>query len=149
MGRPRMWSDKEFRERVALRAKAIGKSKRQILVAAGLALDTLEKIPARGRRLDTLEKISTALGWSLAETMGHDVIGRVTPELLGVAFGIANRGLRYRPHDEATVIGDHRAGLQHPGRSSARRHRHRSKDDRNGGLIYRQRNAKIRIAPAT
>jgi|SRR6516162_351150 len=104
MGRPRMWSDKEFRERVALRAKAIGKSKRQILVAAGLALDTLEKIPARGRRLDTLEKISTALGWSLAETMGHDVIGRVTPELLGVAFGIANRGLRYRPHDEATVI---------------------------------------------
>lgn len=99
-----MWSDKEFRERVSRRARALGKSKRQVCIEAGIALDTLEKIPTSGRRIDTLSKLAAALDWSLAEIMGHPAGERVTAELLGRAFAIAKRGLG-RNDDQGRLIG--------------------------------------------
>jgi hypothetical protein len=97
------WSDTEFKTRVAERCKVLGKTMRQILEDAGISHDTLDKVPAWGRRIDTLEKLGGALGWSLAEIMGH-AMQRVTPALLKQAFDTAHRALRYVQHDEDTLI---------------------------------------------
>jgi hypothetical protein len=95
------WSDEAFKTRVGARAGELGKSVRQVLTAAGMAADTLEKIPSAGRRIDTLEKIGGALGWSLAQVLGLEPLPiRVTAELYRLATETARRGLRYVPHND-------------------------------------------------
>jgi hypothetical protein len=89
------WSEEDFRKRVQARAVELGTSVRQILIAAGVALDLLDKRPVSGRRIDTLEKLARACNWSLAELMGHDVFDRISEDLLVEAFKIAREGLRY------------------------------------------------------
>jgi hypothetical protein len=36
--------------------------------------------------------------------MGFDVTSRVTPELLRIAFRVAQQALRYAPHDDEALI---------------------------------------------
>jgi transcriptional regulator with XRE-family HTH domain len=96
------WSDDNFRRRVAERAKALGKSLKQVAEDAGISPDTLEKIPANGRRIDTLEKLAGALGWTLGEIIGYE--HRVSVELLGAAFKVARTALRNAKHDETALI---------------------------------------------
>lgn len=65
-----MWSDEDFRARVAQRCVDLGRSKRSVLRAAGLAHDYLQTEPAHGRRVDNLAKLAEALQWSMGELMG-------------------------------------------------------------------------------
>lgn len=96
------WSEEAFRARLVARAAELGKSLRVLLGEAGIGHDTIDKLPASGRRIDTLEKVATAFGWSLAEVMGFNVLGRIDLELSQKAFAAAERVIERLPRGAHT-----------------------------------------------
>lgn len=97
-----VWSEAEFRQRLGARAKELGVPLRQLLAEAGMSHDTIDKTPVSGRRIDTLERCAAACHWSLAEMMGHDVLSRISIELLVTAFQAAQRVLYRLPKHAET-----------------------------------------------
>jgi hypothetical protein len=99
------WNEENFKERVTERARELNKSLRSVLISAGLAHETFQKVPVQGRRVDTLIKLAKALDWTLADIMGWEMIGRVDVELLILSYKTAVRGMRYvsNPTKEAEL----------------------------------------------
>jgi hypothetical protein len=91
------WSEEALKARLVARAAELGKPLRVLLAESGIGHDTLDKLPASGRRIDTLERIATAFGWSLAEVMGFNVLGRIDLELSQRAFAAAERVIERLP----------------------------------------------------
>ena len=94
------WSEAGLKERLASRAKELGKSLRTIYAEAGLGHDTLDKIRAT-RRLDTIEKLATAVEWSLCEMMGCEVL-TISRPLSQRAWQHAKRAVARLPRDAQT-----------------------------------------------
>lgn len=64
------WSDENFIERVAERARELGLRMAELLERAGVSREVFYKTPVSGRRLDTIMKVADACGWTLREAMG-------------------------------------------------------------------------------
>jgi hypothetical protein len=96
------WSEEEFRRRADARAEELGVPLRKLLIDAGIGHDTLDKVPASGRRIDTLVKVAQALRWTLADVMGHNMLGRISRELSAKAFVSAERILARLSGDAQT-----------------------------------------------
>jgi hypothetical protein len=99
---PGEWSEERFRARLEARAAELGRPLRKLLTEAGIAHDTIDKIPASGRRIDTLEKIAGALNWSLADVMGFGGLGPISLELSSAAFRAAGQVLSSLPREAQT-----------------------------------------------
>ena len=85
------WSEEDFQQRCHRRAAELGQPLRKLLDREGLGHDTMDV--QTSRRVTTLEKIARALHWSLAEVMGFSVLGRISPDLLEIAFNTAQEAL--------------------------------------------------------
>jgi hypothetical protein len=96
------WSEDDFRKRADARAEELGTPLRKLLIDAGVGHDTLDKVPASGRRIDTLVKVAQALRWTLADVMGHNMLGRISRELSAKAFVSAERILARLPGEAQT-----------------------------------------------
>jgi hypothetical protein len=96
------WSEEEFRKRIEGRAEEFGAPLRKLLADAGIAHDTIDKVPTSGRRIDTLERIAAALRWTLPDVMGFNMLGRISRELSAKAFVSAERVLAHLSSDAQT-----------------------------------------------
>lgn len=92
------FSDEELLARIDARCRELGRSRRSILMEAGVAEDLLKKTPTAGRRIDTLEKLCVPLQWTLQEIMGFPKVSAdADSELMRMAFKAVRRALRGRP----------------------------------------------------
>jgi hypothetical protein len=96
------WSEDELRRRLEARAEELGAPLRKLLIDAGIGHDTIDKVPASGRRIDTLIKFASALRWTLADVMGHNMLGRISRELSAKAFASAERIVARLPGEAQT-----------------------------------------------
>lgn len=91
----------EVRARVERRAAELNRSVRSVLIEAGLSLDILYRERDRSHKIDTLQKLAGALGWSLPQILGFDVLA-VPPDLVAAALRCVQRALQPLPATPGT-----------------------------------------------
>ena len=94
----------EIRARVESRAAELGRSVRSVLIEAGVSRDILYRERSDSHKVDTLQKIAAALGWSLPQIMGFDVLGSIPRDILAAALRVANGALRNIDYTEDDFI---------------------------------------------